>query len=68
MSQEDQVIGKAYIQVKEIVKKYAKNDENILFVGERGTGKEEFAKLYKKCAYSGDVGHPFRMKSATCSV
>jgi len=47
MSKNDRIIGKAYDQAKTITKRYAQNDGNVLFVGERGTGKEEFAKFYK---------------------
>jgi DNA-binding NtrC family response regulator len=41
------IIGKAYEKLKHIVIQYAKNDYNVLLVGERGSGKELFAEYFK---------------------
>ena len=41
-----EIIGQAYEDLKELVKKYAASDQPVLFVGETGTGKELFAKIY----------------------
>lgn len=41
-----EIIGHAYEDLKELVRKYAASDQPVLFVGETGTGKELFAKLY----------------------
>jgi len=42
----DNIIGTSLKNLKEAVKKFASAGNNILFFGDRGTGKEEFAKLY----------------------
>lgn len=44
----EEIIGKAYQELKKIVKKYAENNTPILLSGDRGTGKELFAQLYFK--------------------
>ena len=41
-----QIIGEAYRELQEIVKKYAEEDLPVLFSGDTGTGKELFLKLY----------------------
>lgn len=43
---EPEIIGQAYEDLKELVKKYAIEDKPVLFVGETGSGKELFAKLF----------------------
>lgn len=40
------IIGKTYIDVQKRVREFAINGYPVLFVGERGTGKEVFARLY----------------------
>ena len=42
----EQIIGEAYRELKELVKQYAKRDKPILLLGETGTGKELYATLY----------------------
>ena len=42
----ENIVGNAYQELIEIVKKYAMADKPILFSGDRGTGKELFAELY----------------------
>ena len=42
----DNIIGNAYLTLKDLVKKYASKDMPVLFYGDSGTGKELFAKLY----------------------
>ncbi len=44
--EEPKIIGAAYRQLIELIKKYAQNDKPVLFVGETGSGKEVFARLY----------------------
>ena len=44
--EETKIVGAAYKQLIPLVKKYAQNEEPILLVGETGSGKEVFAKLY----------------------
>jgi DNA-binding NtrC family response regulator len=46
-SNEPKIIGQAYKDLKEKVKKFAQNDFSVLLIGEPGTGKELFAQLYK---------------------
>lgn len=41
-----EIIGQAYEDLKELVRKYAASDQPVLLVGETGTGKELFARLY----------------------
>jgi len=45
-----QIIGYAYKGLKQIVEKYAQAKSPVLFVGERGAGKELFASYYIKCS------------------
>jgi len=40
------IVGTAYKALKSRVKKYAKEDRPVLFVGETGSGKELFARYY----------------------
>lgn len=40
------IIGEAYRELQDIVKKYAKENYPVLFCGEPGTGKELFMRLY----------------------
>lgn len=47
---EPKIIGVAYQKPKSVTKKYAESDLPVLFVGETGSGKELFAKLYMKCS------------------
>jgi len=42
----EEIIGRAYEDLKILVRKYAKHDIPVLFTGEMGSGKEKFAKLY----------------------
>jgi hypothetical protein len=39
-------VGSAYKKPIELTKKYSKADLSVLFIGDPGVGKEEFAKLY----------------------
>jgi hypothetical protein len=43
---EPKIIGNAYQKVISHIKKYAENDLQVLFIGETGSGKELFARLY----------------------
>lgn len=45
-----EIIGEAYTQLKKRVAKYAKNKIPVLFVGERGTGKDLLARYYAEKA------------------
>lgn len=40
------IIGKAYEQLKVLVRRFAENDYPVLFVGQRGSGKELFAQYF----------------------
>ena len=42
------IIGEAYRELQELVKKYAKENLPVMFTGQTGTGKELFMKLYMK--------------------
>ncbi len=44
--QSPEIIGEAYRELQKLLKKYAAQDVNILLIGERGTGKEVFAKFF----------------------
>jgi DNA polymerase III delta prime subunit len=49
-----EIIGEAYRELQEIVKRYAKENLPVLFTGETGTGKELFMDLYKEsCTKTG---------------
>jgi DNA-binding NtrC family response regulator len=45
---EPQIIGSAYQRLKDLVAQYSRKDLPVLFVGERGVGKEVFAQYYMK--------------------
>jgi DNA-binding NtrC family response regulator len=45
-SESPSIFGGAYKELIKIVTRYAENDKPVLFVGETGTGKELFARLY----------------------
>lgn len=40
------IIGKTYDEIKKLVQGYAENDYPVIFIGERGVGKELFARYY----------------------
>jgi len=42
----DEIIGRAYDEPKKLVQKYSKRNIPLLFLGETGSGKELFARLY----------------------
>ena len=42
----NQIIGEAYRELQDIVRKYAKEDLPVLFTGQTGSGKELFLKYY----------------------
>lgn len=45
-TEENEIVGSAYKDLKALVKAYARQDINVLFTGETGSGKEMFARLY----------------------
>jgi len=43
---ENEIFGSSLANLKDMVKEYAESGDNIIFLGDRGTGKELFARLY----------------------
>jgi len=48
ISAEKKIAGSSLTNLKEMIKEYAISGDKILFLGGRGTGKELFARLYRK--------------------
>jgi len=54
LESEKAIVGKAYKELKKLVKQYAINDKPIILFGETGSGKELFAKLFmEECKKKG---------------
>lgn len=58
-----EIIGRAYKKLQEIVIQYAQNDVPVLFLGQTGSGKEKFAKLYMHSSK-----RPSHRQSENCSA
>ncbi len=60
-----EIVGSAYLDLQKRVKSYAEMDKPVLFVGETGSGKEMFAKLYMK---STNQLRPGNRRAVNCSA